>query len=224
MVGGGSSLKDFNWACLRDVPRVIVVNRAYQEVPTADIFFTEDARFCAKYGLRDDFRNFGGVKVLHLLEDAYRSEILDVEDQLTIIRKTRSDKFWAKSLDEGLSVSSNSAVGAVNLAEILGAKTIFLLGMDCMKDGQNTNYHSDYSNEWAAGHHQLTSFASDWKHWVRPNCKATIINVINTKMPSKIDCFTAVDYVDFYGMMKGQAPDKIYVHFEKEVPVRFDAS
>lgn len=198
IVGGGPSLRDFWWEVLRDVPRVVAINLAYQKVPTADVFFTEDHRVIAKFGLQDDFRFFQGSKVVHVLEDAYMTELAPFLDDLTLIRKKRNDKFWAAHLDEGLSVSSNSAIGAINLAEILGARTIYLLGMDCTKDGKDVNFHDQYPEEWRAGRHQLDSFASDWKHWVKPKCKARIVNVINPKLPSKIDCFPVLTFEGFY--------------------------
>lgn len=207
VVGGGPSLQDFNWSTLQGVPRVVVINRAVAKVPTADIFFTEDSRYFPRFGNEPAFRDFKGVKVVHLLEDSYVSDLASFLDDLVVIRKKRNDKFWSKSFDEGLSVSSNSAVGAVNIADILGAKTIYLLGMDCRRGpNKESNFHSDYSDDWVAGTHQLDSFVSDWKYWVRVKCRANIVNVINPALPSAIDCFPTIDYEGFYRWLRESSP------------------
>jgi hypothetical protein len=45
IIGGGASLKDFDFERLRGKGRIIVINRAYEHVPFADIHFFIDNRY-----------------------------------------------------------------------------------------------------------------------------------------------------------------------------------
>ena len=114
------------------------------------------------------------------------------------------DKYWSESIADGLSYSSNSMVGAINLAAILGADPIYLLGVDCgpVSGGRTANYHDDYvrvkvdagDDCWTTGDHQYLSFASDFEHWVAPNCKTRGINVVNLNPASAIKCWPKKDW------------------------------
>ena len=44
IVGGGPSLKDFDWSLLND-KRVIAINRAYEKLPRAQVVFWMDDLF-----------------------------------------------------------------------------------------------------------------------------------------------------------------------------------
>ena len=226
IVGGGPSLRDFRWESLFGVQHAIAINRAYQNVPYAEMFFTEDARVIKKFGHRADWKEFRGKKILHLLDDAYLPDLVGFTDDLIMVKQTKSHKRWSMSWDDGLSVSSNSAVGAFNIASIMGVKTIFALGLDCRSDGPTgQNYHDDYPKSWRPGPAQLADYASDFEHWVALHMRLLGIkvwNVINPKFPSALTCWPQIAYEDFYRMMKGLQPREVRVHFERETEVRFE--
>lgn len=214
IVGGGPSLREFNWAALdcSGTPshnrhfRTIAINRAYRDVPTADCFFTEDSRVVAKFGHRRDFKSFKGLKLLHLLDDGYLPELIPFMDQLTVVHRKRGDKFWSDSWDDGLSVSSNSGIGALNIATIMGCKTVFCLGFDCRTDGPTIqNYHGDYESSWAVGSGQLADYASDFTHWAALNLRkrgVSVINIVNPNFESALTCWPKLSFEDFYCILK----------------------
>ena len=223
IIGGGPSLCDFNWESLFPLKNVIAINAAYQRVPYAAAMFTEDARVISRFGHHQDFKVFKGLKILHLLDSGYGPEISPFLEQLTIIRKTRTEKFWSRTWEDGLSVSSNSAVGAFNIASILGAKTIFCLGLDCRKDGDKANFHDAYPRSWAPGKAQLADYASDMENWVAlhlKNAGIKVWNVINSRLPSAITVWPQVEFDDFYRMIKGGHPSKVLIH-SKEEEIKF---
>ena len=199
VVGGGPSLKGFDFRVLKG-DHVIVVNRAYIDVPFADVFFTEDLRFIEKYSKRDDWKAFKGVKVIHSLDPTYTPMFLKCDPDLFIIEK-EEERCWSKSLHDGLSYNSNSGIGALNLADILGADPIFLLGFDCRGEGRYiSNYHDDYPREWRTGGEQYRNFAADFKYWVAPHLRhRRVVSVINPTFPSALEHWPTMTFQDRFG-------------------------
>jgi len=204
LVGGGPSLKNFSWEVLRDVPNIIVVNRAYRDCPWADYLFSEDIRFFEKFAVEDPegWAAFEGLKIFHCLDESYAPTVKDVAPDVHMIHKKRVDKYWSKSLADGLSYSSNSMIGALNLAAILGVTRINLLGVDCVptlsRKEKIENYHTgeklSYPPDWRADGHQLDSFASDFTYWAAPNLKMVGVEVVNLNPDSGVTCWKKQDW------------------------------
>jgi len=144
IVGGGPSLKGFDFERLRG-ERVIAVNKAFLDVPFADIVFGMDRSFLdlimtGRLGenYRQAFESFGGVKLwLDLSNYSYPPGVYSVP--------SAGEIGWTKSLYEGLYNGRNSGYGALNLAMVLGADPIYLLGYDCSKGpAGEKNYHDGY--------------------------------------------------------------------------------
>jgi len=144
IIGGGPSLKGFDFERLRG-ERIIAINKAFLDVPFADIMFAMDRPFLdlitsGKLGenYRRAFESFWGVKLwLDLSNYSYPAGVYFIP--------SAGDIGWTKSLKEGLFHGQNSGYGALNLAMVLGADPIYLLGYDCAKgpDGEK-NYHNGY--------------------------------------------------------------------------------
>jgi hypothetical protein len=191
IIGGGPSLKGFDFSRIPKHRKVIAINAAFKFCPQADVFFTEDYRFLEKFGAELD--SFQGVKVWHCLKGIKKEKGLALCPSLTVIEEKRDDKFWAKDLFS-LSFSSNSAVGAINLAEILGASRLFLLGIDCRAEApMMSNFHDLYPEDWAVNSINAYNFKSDFENWVFPNCKIpSIFNVINPAFESEVKCWPKI--------------------------------
>lgn len=213
-MGGGPSLIDFDWQSLVTHPRVLVVNRAVKDCSTASIFFTEDLRVIQLFA--PQLNRFKGIKIFHCLDTLYKADALATVPGLTIIDRVRPDKFWSKGLHEGLSYSSNSMIGALNLADILGAKRIYLLGVDC----RGTNYHSDYK---AFGEsedpHKMDSFRSDFELWAALHLRhRALFNVINPSKPSALTCWPTIEYDRFYKIMAGEPIEEVSIKIKVDLP------
>lgn len=198
LVGGGPSLRSIDWSLLHGRPNVVCVNMAFVDVPTAAVVFTEDLRFlervAARPELREAWERFEGSKVFHCLAPHFEQQALALLPDLVIVHKRRNDKFWSKDWErEGLSLSSNSAIGALNLIDILGASRIFLLGIDCRSTTEKTeNYHDRYPQgvEWQTGKFQYLSFKSDFENWAALNLKhRQVVNLVDWDFESAVDCW-----------------------------------
>lgn len=136
VVGGGPSLADFDWSLLADRPHIAVVNAAMREVPDAAIWFSEDIRFVERFHAEPWWKTFRGLKLFHALAPEYEAQALACDASIRVIRKhggdwNRNDKFWSRRFADGLSWSSNSTIGLLNVVDLLGSDPIFLLGVDC---------------------------------------------------------------------------------------------
>jgi hypothetical protein len=144
IIGGGPSLKGFDFSRLKG-ERVIAVNKAFLDVPFADVVFAMDRPLLdlimlGKLGenYRRAFETFPGVKIwLDLSGYSYPPGVYSLP--------SAGEIGWTRSLREGLFHGQNSGYGALNLALVLGADPIYLLGYDCSRGpAGEKNYHDGY--------------------------------------------------------------------------------
>ena len=133
ILGGGPSLKGFDFNFLRD-KNVIGCNTAALKVGAAVCqvcFFSDEEWFIQNY---DDISKFSGLVVTHCVTMKQRSEAW-------IKWMERKDSGLHK---DGLGFGGNSGCGAINLALLLGAKRVFLLGIDCAGGPEKEHHwHAD---------------------------------------------------------------------------------
>jgi hypothetical protein len=196
IIGGGPSLKGVDFSRIPKQHKIIAINAGFLYAPQADICFSEDVRFIERFGL--ELQKFPGEVVWHCLKGIDPERGLKACPKIKIIRELRDDKFWSSDLSS-LSFSSNSGVGAINLAEILGASHLFLLGFDCRHEGLTLqNFHSDYPQEWQVTSMNAISWKSDFEYWVAPNCTVPIANVINPLCESALECWPKLPFKHFF--------------------------
>lgn len=133
VVGGGASLRDFDWRQL-DFRFTIAVNRAWEVLPAANIHFTASERFHSWVATAATWREHPALKVvLDRGHWPYGSGVWTVP---------ASDRQRPADIDRGLPDVGSSGHGAVALALALGARRIFLLGFDA--DPEAGRWHSGY--------------------------------------------------------------------------------
>ncbi len=218
IVGGGESLKSLDWSLLKNKANVIAINGAVKTVPTASVWFSEDLRVVQLYHKTAEWAAFRGVKILHALKPDFAKQARKLDKSIQFIHRIREDKHWSRSFAEGLSISSNSGVGAINLAQILGADRIYLLGFDC----RGQNFHADYEragfDQMGPGQHQ--SYISDFTHWVYPKTRnCSIVNLVTDDCMSALECWPRWDRDSF---LATGSPSKVVVQFSRTKEVRFD--
>lgn len=144
LIGGGPSLKGFDFERLRG-ERVIAINKAFLDAPFADVMFAMDSPLfddiiTGKFGenYRQAFQDFAGVKLwLDLSGKTHIPGVYSVP--------AAGEIGWTKSLRDGLFHGQNSGYGALNLAIVLGADPIYLLGYDMTKGpAGEKHYHDGY--------------------------------------------------------------------------------
>ena len=151
VVGGGTSLKGFDFSQLRG-ELVIAVNRAFEDIDTAPVMLAQDARLWGWYqdhtspeylgdAARKKFDSFRGFKTWINCQAFPYPEDINIIDVIG-----DADPNWDPSnYTQGLPMVTNSGANALMLAAVLGASPIYLLGFD-MKgtDGHTANYHVGY--------------------------------------------------------------------------------
>jgi len=139
VVAGGPSLIGFDFERLRGKGRIIVINRAMEFIPWADILFFMDNKFyqmCHKGETFLKWEAFAGHKVfLDLMGRKY-------EDCYHVRSLGRVG--LSRSIAQGLYHGNNSGVGALNLALVLKARPIYLLGYDMCFAGNRSHFHGGY--------------------------------------------------------------------------------
>lgn len=218
VVGGGPSLSGFDWSLLAGRRNVVAINGAIKTCPWASFFFTEDLRVIELYHKSPEWHTFQGVKVFHALKPSFAARALELDSSIQIIDRKREDKFWSRSFEDGLSISSNSGVGALNLVHLLGADPIYLLGFDC----RGLNFHKDYERAGfdQMGPFQHQTYLSDFKYWVAPQMRdRRIVNLTTREHKSAIECWPRMDRDS---MLVTGRPSWIDVHFTRQAELRFD--
>lgn len=185
IIGGGESLKDFDFSKLKN-ELVIGVNRAYEKIDCTINFAMDNNlhEWITKGNLGQDakekFENFKGFPVW------LDSVGYDYPKGIFILSKSASYNI-SNSMKNGIGGATNSGFGALSLAVCLGANPIYLLGFDMKgKDGKQVWWHSGYPDK--QGDKVYKAFISDFKR-VAPDLKERGFRVINLNPDSELECF-----------------------------------
>lgn len=129
--GGGSSGHRFRWDAIKARDRTIAINDAWMlfreqgRAPT--LAFSGDQMFWKTRGGDVEYKAATGHRVA-LAHGKIPDDVLTVP--------TRDDAgHWAEEFDAGIRWGKNSGVAALNLADVLGADEVYLVGFDL--DGRN---------------------------------------------------------------------------------------
>lgn len=137
IVGGGPSLRTFDMDRLSGL-NVIGCNEAFILGPrlVQGIFFSDAKWFVRRNRELEEYCNRGGSVFTH--EEALRFHNLP---WLKVLKRS-SEHLSTDSVIFG----RNSGSGAINLALLLGARRVFLLGFDCKQSDnkQHNNWHDNY--------------------------------------------------------------------------------
>lgn len=188
IIGGGPSLKKFDWALLRGVP-TIGCNSAFRlgsEVCKICIF--GDIKWWNTY--KDALSQFDGLVVTNA------PGLRDAEVGWLFTMRRRSSGLGSQTLGW----NGNTGASAINLAIILGARRIFLLGFD-MKLGtdKKPNWH-EYRVEDAA-ESVYERFISGFDSVARDlKDRHPGREVINITDDSDLNCFPKVSLAEHFGV------------------------
>jgi len=132
IIGGGPSLENFNWNNLIG-KKTIAINKSILSYPNANILYWTDSRVYGWY--KNEIDNFSGLKV------TIRDHVTYTDD-IKIMKK--GNKYGLEEAKDTLCHGNNSGYAAINLAYLLGAKKIVLLGYDMRNVGTKGHYHGGY--------------------------------------------------------------------------------
>lgn len=190
ILGGGPSLKGFDFTRLK-WGRIIAINRAFEFCPQADVLFSMDYNFYSWLrqgriadGAQEKFLNFTGIKTW---VDAGNLQYGPGIFYIRRVNKLGSSLYgFPASLNSGIFSGNNSGYGALQLAILLGARPIYLLGYDM----KGTNFHSGYPSR--PNPKAIPSFAVGF-NLLAPEAARRGVEIFNCNPDSALRCFPFVD-------------------------------
>lgn len=192
VIGGGPSLRGFDFDRLKGKGRIIVCNKDFLNVPFADMMIAMDQDLyrwihsgaltkkpANKREIQIKFRNFSGVKVWieignHRLDGVH------------YVHAFRLPKV-TKRFTEGIYSGNNTGTGALMAACTLGCNPIYLLGIDGKHEGKRSHHHGGYPSRPQMAK-TAASFVPTFGRVAKPIRKAGI-RVINLNPQSAVRCF-----------------------------------
>ena len=184
IIGGGPSLRGFDFERLRGHGRIIAINRAFEFIPFADIHFFRDYRYYdGPFGIKANgkWNTYNGRHVfLNVSNYTPPAGVINIYAQ--------KGPAWSKSISEGLRQGNNSGTGAINLAYVLGANPIYLLGFDGKGANGATHFHDGYGKQ--TSDKVFEGFADDFSE-IAPLIKEAGARVINLYNPENKTAFKA---------------------------------
>jgi len=183
VVGCGPSLKDFDWNQIR-YKTTIAINGAIRFVPNLSYFLTADSTYARRAAV-NNFWDCAGYKVLVMREDHrfFHRVKPYLEQYEWHIKPTRFDGRIYIDGNTEFCTGQNSGFCGMQLAVILGAKRIHLLGMDLHHNG-GSNFHSQYRS----GVTRLNEFFTHFVTAIK-KMKAKGLEVISHSPTSKLNTY-----------------------------------
>jgi hypothetical protein len=181
VLGGGPSLKLVDVGRL-ETRHVIAVNNAYELAPWIPVCFFGDLRWHNWH--RAALAQFPGLKV------TCRNELFGRPGVL-VVRKRRGP--YGLSTDQSeIAWNLSSGACAINLATLLGASEIVLLGFDMRKIDGKTNWHDEHPGEANAKRDPYARFLEPFTAIAR-DLEAMSVPCVNATPGSALTLFPIVD-------------------------------
>ena len=191
VIGGGPSLRGFDFNRLKGQGRIIACNKSFLDVPFADMMIAMDTDLLhwirsgalgktieQKKDIRQRFNQFKGFKVWIELGN-------NRMDGVHYVHSYRLPEV-TRRFRQGIYTGNNTGVGALMAAITLGCAPIYLLGIDGKHEGKRSHYHGGYPRPQMA--QSMKSFVNNFGYVAKPIKKAGI-RVINLNPRSAVRCF-----------------------------------
>jgi hypothetical protein len=142
VIGGGSSIRHLRWGSL-DGWLTLGLNAAFTRNPTANLVL--DYRLMERLEYDKNWAKYAG----HKAWIAYEKERRHLINAMANVQKLRPTQKFSGSLTDGLYRGSNAGIAGLNLACLLGASPIYLIGYDMRgKGGRTSQWHDYYPIDW----------------------------------------------------------------------------
>jgi hypothetical protein len=181
IIGGGPSLAGFNWKGLEG-KKTIAINKALITYPNADVVYWTDSRVYRWY--TQEINRFKGLKYTIKGNAGYAPDVKVLK---------RGVKFGLEEARDRLAHGNNSGYAAINLAYLLGAKRIILLGYDMKNDGIKGHYHDGYPVPMTSDKIYRDQFLPGFEI-LAEKLKEKKVQVYNASPISNIKCFPKINY------------------------------
>lgn len=196
VVGGGPSLKAFDWDLLGPDKFVVAINQSHKVLPDAQIVYFTDKKYWI--GNKESLLSHNGI----LVKGSLNTSLEKVSERVKLMHLSGSTGIEKRI--NMLKHGSNSTYAVINMIAVhLGFKKIYLMGVD-MKwkskgDKSNTHWHEGYKRLTPEGAYKkmMANFAT----LVNPlkEMEVEVINLINPKCPSALKCFETKNLNEIFG-------------------------
>lgn len=190
IVAGGPSLIGFDFNKLQG-ERVIAINKAFVDIPFADIQLSMDKQFY--FWLTDPKKaNVEMQEAIVKWPDFQGHKVWVKMPGVDVLKGVECVKFagnegLSTSLEDGIYAGSNSGYAAINLAVALGANPIYLLGYDMKHDAKGrSHYHGGYTKPQKTN--QLHLFSKKFPK-LAEDARKRGIKIVNLNRRSALNCF-----------------------------------
>lgn len=167
--------------------KTIAINRTIASAPWVDVHYFCDYKFYnwMKFSpdyddVRAAYSSFNGIAVTIAQQETHAKKLL------------RGHQFGLSENPEYLCTGGNSGYQAINLAFLLGAKTIILLGYDQQAVNGRCHHHKNHPGPTSPTIYD--SMIHSWQYLekdIRGKAK-----VLNCTPNSRIDCFDKIDLIE----------------------------
>jgi len=202
IVGGGKSLSDFDWSRL-DGELVIGINRAFEKGDWA-VNVSMDADLIAhfeggEFGEEsvNRWKQFAGVRAWWT-DSKLEFPPADEEHRYNhyVIEPAGRTEFPLESPGR-LSAAKNSGYLALNLACVLGANPIYLLGFDMYGNGAGKQawWHNGYDESRVQSDGVYDGMIADFTE-LKPRLDALGVSVMNLNKNSRLTCYPRMSWTE----------------------------
>lgn len=192
IIGGGTSLKGFDFNRLKGYGHVIVINDALLSIPWADSFFTCDYRWVGNRS--NQLQKFQGKIYLAIPQEKFPKDV----SFTALKREYRKGYSEDKSL---VHLGGNSGFAALNLATLMGAKDIFLFGYDFYTEQNERHFHGGYDWDHNGSARYYKSWAEGFGVSV-PVIRKNNIRVLNFSLYSSLRYFPRHELPELESFLK----------------------
>jgi hypothetical protein len=197
IVGGGPSLKGFDFTRLKGRGVVVGANRAVLDIP-CDMGVSVDQRFILWLDRRTQLREFSERSPFYICPPSSQASICQSALPCAHILKASNEFVWDETVVHR--TGGTSGYCALDVVACRGAKRVVLLGFDYQPSrpvtGQPAQYHYHDGYPWVNG------AENGWHQWARNfgpmnrRLEERDIQVINASPDSKISCFPKMSIED----------------------------
>ena len=186
IIGGGPSLEKFDWNLLKG-KKTIGCNNAYQlgyEVCKVCIF--GDKKWYHNH--KESLASYIGV--VYGAEPSLQEKSISPNIQML--------KRYARGIcEDGVGWNGNTGFTAINLAILLGAKRIYLLGFDMKRTADRSNWHINNLDKNPPSVYQKFI---NWSKYVKKDweTKYSHIEIINVTDDNALEIFPKVGVAEFW--------------------------
>jgi hypothetical protein len=173
--------------------KVIVVNDAWERVPTADTLYAADAAWWKARRTAQGPRNFDRVRMA-----GFRGELLTqarrTADELSLAYIRGYDDPGLTKRPDCINNGKNGSYQAINIAYLRGAKHIILVGVDMQRTGGAQHFFGDHP----PGLVNSIPFAECLPRFalLAAECEAAGVCVVNGSAETALRCFRRARLTD----------------------------